>query len=147
VPARRPPSVILELHSADRLIRTVVVEAFQRAGLPPSLFAILALIAIHEPVTPTRLAEESGVRPTTLRDMIGEMTAAGHVRRLENEADRRSYFLATTESGAEFLRRADRVVQALEEDLERELGGPVDELREPLRRLRRAAQTLWAFER
>ena len=147
MPARRPPSVILELHSADRLIRTVVVEAFQRAGLPPSLFAILALIAIHEPVTPTRLAEESGVRPTTLRDMIGEMTTAGHVRRLENEADRRSYFLATTESGAEFLRRADRVVQALEEDLERELGGPVDELREPLRRLRRAAQTLWAFER
>ncbi len=147
MPARRPPSVILELHSADRLLRTVVVEAFQRAGLPPSLFAILALIAIHEPVTPTRLAEESGVRPTTLRDMIGEMTAAGHVRRLENEADRRSYFLATTESGAEFLHRADRVVQALEEDLERELGGPVDELREPLRRLRRAAQTLWAFER
>jgi DNA-binding MarR family transcriptional regulator len=147
VPARRPPSVILELHSADRLIRTVVVEAFQRAGLPPSLFAILALIAIHEPVTPTRLAEESGVRPTTLRDMIGEMTAAGHVRRLANEADRRSYFLATTESGTEFLGRADRVVQAIEQDLERELGGPVDELREPLRRLRRAAQTLWAFER
>ncbi len=147
MPARRPPSVILELHSADRLIRTVVVEAFGRAGLRPGLFAILALIAIHEPVTPTRLGEESGVRPTTLRDMIAEMTAAGHVRRIDNEADRRSYFLETTEGGKDFLRRADPIVRELEAELERELGGPVEDLREPLQRFRRAAQALWALER
>jgi DNA-binding MarR family transcriptional regulator len=147
VPARRPPSVILELHSADRLIRTVVVEAFGRAGLRPSLFAILSLIAIHEPVTPTQLGEESGVRPTTLRDLIAEMTAAGHVRRIDNEADRRSYFLATTQSGKDFLRRADPIVRELEVELERELGGPVEDLRGPLRRLRLAAQATWALER
>jgi hypothetical protein len=75
------PSVVLELHTADRLVRTLVTEAFAREGLDPSLFAILSLIAIHEPVTPTRLGAESGVRPTTLRDMVNERVE----RELESE--------------------------------------------------------------
>jgi DNA-binding MarR family transcriptional regulator len=139
----RPPSVLLELHSADRLVRTVVVEAFLRRGLHPSLFAILSLIAVHEPVTPSQLARETGVRPTTLRDMVREMTAAGHVRRLDNPGDRRSHFLATTSAGKRFLRRADAIVYEVEQELERELGGGLEELRPPLRRLRRAAQAVW----
>lgn len=147
MPARRPPTVLLELHSADRLIRTVVVEAFLRRDLHPSLFAILALIAIHEPVTPTRLGEESGVRATTLRDMIGEMVAAGHVRRTDNEADRRSHFLTTTREGKAFLRSAERIVGEIEKELEVELGCSIEELREPLRRLRRAGQAVWKRER
>ena len=139
----RPPSVLLELHSADRLVRTVVVEAFLRRGLHPSLFAILSLIAVHEPVTPSQLARETGVRPTTLRDMVREMTAAGHIRRLDNPDDRRSHFLATTTAGKRFLRRADAIVNEVEQELERELDGRLEELRAPLRRLRRAAQAVW----
>src|SRR3954447_22959111 len=143
----RTPSVVLELHSADRIVRTVVMEAFARAGLHPSLYAILSLIAMHEPVTPTRLGEESGVRPTTLRDMVAEMVEAGHVERVENESDRRSHFLVTTPAARAFLRRADRVVRTVERELAGELGEPVDVLREPLRRLRHAARALWLLER
>lgn len=142
--ARRKPSVLLELHSADRLVRTVVVEAFTRRGLRPSLFAILSLIAVHEPVTPSQLGEESGVRPTTLRDMVRELTEAGHVRRLDNPADKRSHFLAMTPAGKRFLRQADGVVREVESELERELGDSLEELRPPLRRLRQAAQSVWS---
>jgi DNA-binding MarR family transcriptional regulator len=138
--ARRPPTVVLELHSADRAIRTLVMEAFVREGVPPSLFAILSLIAIHEPVTPTRLGEESGLRPTTLRDLVAEMVDAGHVVRVENDSDRRSHFLVTTPEAKAFLRRADRIVAGVERRLEAELGAPMEALREPLRKLRRAAR-------
>jgi DNA-binding MarR family transcriptional regulator len=138
-----PPSVVLELHTADRLVRTLVTEAFVREGLHPSLFAILSLIEIHEPVTPTRLGAESGVRPTTLRDMVNEMVAAGHVRRVENEDDRRSHYLVTTAAARTFLRRAAPVVARIERELERELGAPLESLREPLRGLRHAARQLW----
>jgi DNA-binding MarR family transcriptional regulator len=137
---RTPASVILELHSADRLVRTLMLEEMARLGLQPSLFAILALIGLHQPVTPTDLALESGVRPTTMRDFVNEMVAAGHVRRVANPADRRSHFLELTPAGEEFARSASQAVVNVERELEQRLGAPVEELREPLRRLRHAAR-------
>lgn len=133
-------SVILELHSADRLVRTLMLEEMARLGLQPSLFAILSLIGLHQPVTPSDLAVESGVRPTTMRDFVNEMVAAGHVRRVANPADRRSHFLELTPEGERFARSASRAVENVERELERRLGTPVEELREPLRRLRHAAR-------
>jgi len=137
------PSVVLELHTADRLVRTLVTEAFAREGLQPSLFAILSLIAIHEPVTPTQLGAESGVRPTTLRDMVNEMVGAGHVRRVENEDDRRSHFLVTTPAARTFLRRAAPIVTRVERELERELGAPLESVLTSITALRHAARSVW----
>jgi DNA-binding MarR family transcriptional regulator len=133
-------SVILELHTADRLVRTLLVEELARLGLQPSLFAILSLIRLHQPVTPTELALESGVRPTTMRDMVNEMVASGHVARTPNPADRRSHFLEVTGEGEEFLVDASRAVETVERELERRLGAPIEELRAPFRRLRHVAR-------
>jgi hypothetical protein len=36
--ARRRPGVLLELHSADRLVRELVYAELQRRGLRPNLF-------------------------------------------------------------------------------------------------------------
>jgi MarR family transcriptional regulator for hemolysin len=138
------PSVFLELHSADRLVRALVTETMLRRGVHPSLFAILALIELHEPVTPGELATESGVRPTTLRDMVNQMVDAGHARRVENPADRRSHFLELTPAGARFLRKAGEIVTEVEAEVAAELGAPLEELREPLARLRRAARAVFS---
>jgi MarR family transcriptional regulator for hemolysin len=134
------PSVILELATADRLVRTLMYEELARLGLQPSLLAILALIELHQPITPTDLALESGVRPTTMRGMVNEMVGNGHVRRVDNPADRRSHFLELTTEGEQFARAASRAVENVERELSRRLGTPVEDLRDPLRRLRHAAR-------
>jgi MarR family transcriptional regulator, transcriptional regulator for hemolysin len=134
------PSVILELHTADRLVRTLLYEELARLGLQPNLLAILVLIELHEPITPTDLALESGVRPTTMRDMVNDMIGNGHVRRVDNPEDRRSHFLELTPEGKQFARSASRAVENVQRELERRLGGPLEDLREPLRRLRHAAR-------
>jgi DNA-binding MarR family transcriptional regulator len=138
--ARRRPGVLLELHSADRLVRELVYEELFRRGLRPNLFAILALIELHEPVTPTELAFESGARPTTLRDMVNEMVDRGHVRRLENPDDRRSHFLEVTAEGRQFIAEASEAMRAVEGRLEQELGEPLEGLRPTFSSLRRAAR-------
>jgi DNA-binding MarR family transcriptional regulator len=143
---RAIPSVILELHSADRLVRALVYRELDRRGLQPNLFAILSLIDLHMPVTPTDVAAESGLRPTTIRDMVGEMVERGHVRRRENPADRRSHFLEVTPAGKAFIAEAAEAVRAVEGALGRELGTPLEELREPLQRLRRAARNALTFD-
>jgi DNA-binding MarR family transcriptional regulator len=132
--------VILELHSADRLIRALVYQELLRRGLRPNLFAILSLIDLHEPITPTALETEAGLPSTTVRDMVNEMVDRGHVRRAENPADRRSHFLEVTDEGVRFLDEASEAVRAVERALEAEVGSPLDGWREPLRSLRRAAR-------
>lgn len=134
------PSVILELHSADRLVRAIVYEELARIGLRPDLFAILSLIALHEPLTPTELAYESGLAPTTVRDMVNEMIRRGHVLRVDNKEDGRSHFLEVTTAGRRFIARAGKAVRAAEHRIERELGSELEELRQLLSQLRRAAR-------
>ena len=144
--ARRRPGVLLELHSADRLVRELVYEELHRRGLRPNLFAILALIDLHQPVTPTELGLESGVRPTTLRDMVNEMVEREHVQRLENPDDRRSHFLEVTPEGRRFIAQASAAMRAVERRLEQELGEPLERLRPHFASLRRAARELLSAE-
>lgn len=147
MPRRRTPSVLLELHSTDRVVRTLVYEELARRGLAPNLLAILAVIDLHQPVTPTELAIETGLRPTTLRDMIGEMTEREHVRRVDNPDDGRSHLLVVTAAGRNVLDEGMPALFAVEKELGRRLGRPLDELRPALAELRRAARsTLTADE-
>ena len=146
MPRALTPSVILELHSADRLVRAIVYEELDRVGLRPNLLAILALIDLHQPVTPTELAYETGVAPTTLRDMVNEMVERGHVRRTENKEDGRSHFLEVTAAGHRFIASAGKAIRAAERRIERELGMDLEELRQPLAQLRRAAREALAQE-
>ena len=143
---RQAPSVIFELHSADRLVRAIVYAELDRVDLRPNLLAILALIELHQPVTPTELAYETGLAPTTLRDMVNEMVDRGHVRRVENKEDVRSHFLEVTAAGRRFIARAEKAVRAAEQRIERELGMKLEELRPPLSQLRRAAREALAQE-
>jgi DNA-binding MarR family transcriptional regulator len=140
------PSVLLELHSADRLVRTLVMDEMARRGLRPNLFAILALIELHQPVTPSELELETGVRPTTLRDMVNEMVENGHIRRVENAADRRSHFLEVTDEGKRFIRDASEAMAAVEQRLADALGEPLESLRRPLAGLRRVARDALTFD-
>ena len=139
--ARRAP-VLLELHSADRLVRELVYEELFRRGLQPNLLTIVALIELHEPVTPTELTRESGVRPTTLRDMVNEMIDRGHIRRVENPDDRRSHFLEVTPSGRQFVKDGFAAMRAVARVLGEEMGESLEQLREPIVALRRAARDL-----
>ena len=135
-----PPSILMELHTADRVVRTLVYEELYRHGLAPNLLSILVLIDLHEPITPTELAVESGLRPTTLRDLVGEMVDRGHVTRRENRDDRRSHFLVVTSAGRRFIADSAPALAAVQEALEARLGASLESMRPSLTALRRAAR-------
>ena len=132
-PERLTPSVIFELHSADRIVRAIVYEELDRVGLRPNLLAILALIDMHQPVTPTELAYETGAR-------------ADHSARHGQRDGRAGAFAATGKQGGRPFTlprgnsrrpalhdsRGAQAIRAAEERIERELGLKLEELREPL---------------
>ena len=146
VPRGRDPctNVLLELHSADRLVRALVERRMLDRGIRPSLFALLCMIDTHAPITPSGLSAESGLRTTGVRDIVNAMVENGHVQRRPNPSDRRSHFLELTPEGKAFVREAGQAMLEIERELDGELGAPVEELRPALRSLRRAARSTLA---
>jgi DNA-binding MarR family transcriptional regulator len=113
-------------------------------GIRPSFFALLCMIDVHAPITPSALSAESGLRPTGIRDIVNAMVDNGHVQRRPNPSDRRSHFLELTPEGKTFVRQAGKSLLEIERLLDKELGTPVEELRADLRALRRAARAILA---
>lgn len=138
--SRRP--VLLELAVANSLASQIFVRELVRAGYPMTQVGMLTLIDIHGPITPSGLEAETGIPKTTLRGRVQGLRRAGLVERLPNEADARSYFLAVTPAGREFLKEMRPILRAAERAIEEELGTPLEEYRAPLERLRKANRAL-----
>ena len=139
-PPRRP--VLLELAVANSLASQIFVRELIRAGYPPTQVGMLTLIEIHGPITPKGLEAETGIPKTTLRGRVQGLHRAGLVRRVPNEADRRSHFLEVTQEGREFLRAMQPIIREAERAIEAELGVSLEEYRGPLERLRKANRAL-----
>jgi DNA-binding MarR family transcriptional regulator len=133
-------SVLLDLHNANQVVGALVSRRLLEAGVSPNHVAVLSLIELHQPVTPTVLATEGGYRPTTVRDLVNELVERGLVRRVENTDDRRSHFLELTADGERLIDAARPILAAVEDELERELGTSLGGLRGDLAGLLRASR-------
>jgi DNA-binding MarR family transcriptional regulator len=135
-PTRRP--VLLELAVANALASEIFVRELLRAGYPFTHVGMLTLIEIHGPITPRNLEAETGVPRATLRGRIESLVRRGLVRRVPNEADKRSHFVEVTPEGRQFLKEMQPILRAAEEAIEEELGTSLAEYHDFLERLRKA---------
>ena len=133
-------ALLQELYSAAVLVELLVGEELRAAGVAPQLFSFLGWIAFLEPVTPGRLAAETGMPPTTIRDYIRRLVERGDVRKVPNPEDGRSYHLVLTPKGRRLVERGRPAVAAAFARLRPELERPaadhlaaVEELRRGLK--------------
>ena len=131
-------SVLLDAWAAGRLVEELLLEELEPHGLRPNVLSLLALIGREGPVTPTALGVRVGMRPTTLRDLLGLMVERGHVRRADHPTDGRSHLLELTPEGEAFLRAALPALDRAEARLA--LGTGAADIRAALLRLREAAE-------
>jgi hypothetical protein len=109
VRATRPPL------PDPRLVRRIIRQRQLRArffdgdlfGDPAwdMLLDLTAARAEHARVSVTSLCIASGVPPTTALRWIGQMTEAGLLQRVEDEADRRRAFITLTDRAADAMAR------------------------------------------
>jgi DNA-binding MarR family transcriptional regulator len=131
--------VIVELAVANAMASHLFDRESERRGVRVTQVGLLVILSQYAPITPTALEDLTGLAPTTLRDRVRTLVQDGYVHRIPNEADRRSYLLDTTPEGKAFLREARPVIRASEKAISQHLGEPVEEYRQQLVRLRRAA--------
>jgi DNA-binding MarR family transcriptional regulator len=117
----RKPTIFLDAWTAAQRVDQLITRELKTAGVWTPYYALLSMICIREPITPTALAEAMGLAPTTLSDRLAELFELGHVRRTKNPRDGRSYLIQSTAAGRRAVDRAAPVTWRTQQNVVRHL--------------------------
>ena len=131
-------NVFLDSWTAAQRVDQLVTRELKAAGVWTPHYALLSMICIREPITPTALAEEMGIAPTTLSDRLQELTVLGHIRRTKNPSDGRSYLIRSSAAGRRTVERAAPVTMRALDQVARRLGRRKNFIESAIDELKRA---------
>jgi DNA-binding MarR family transcriptional regulator len=140
-------AILQELWVAARYGLEVSNRELRAAGVEPAEYGALSFVGTLQPVTRTTLAHASGLRRTTLRDVVGRLIERGHVAETRNPDDGRSTLLVLTAEGQDIFDRGLPAFLRVLESLDEALGGALQEHEDAVRRVRVAFQQLSAPKR
>jgi DNA-binding MarR family transcriptional regulator len=135
-------AIVHELALAARLALAVSARELRDAGVDPEDYGPLSFIGVMQPVTRTRLAEATGARRTTMRDLVGRLMERGHVEERPNPRDGRSTLLVLTPAGQDIFDRGKPAFQRSLRQLDEALDGELDAHEDAVRRIRLALERL-----
>ena len=92
-------NVLFDIWLVSRAATAQIDAAVQPSGLDADEFAIYSVLAGADGMTPTELANWMAAPPTTVSSYVKRFERRGHVRRVANPDDGRSYLLELTASG------------------------------------------------
>ena len=108
MPASEPivrGAILQELWIAARYGREYANAALRAAGVEPDEYGFLSFIGVMQPVTRTRLSQATGMRRTTVRDVVARRIERGQIAERPNPGDGRSTLLVLTPVGQEIFDR------------------------------------------
>jgi DNA-binding MarR family transcriptional regulator len=116
----------------------LVLEALRPLEMLPTQYRILSALLRKGPLTMQELAQWTAYERTRITHILHGMEALGWVARTSLERDRRTVLVQITAEGTALFRKANRLVEALTEDI-LAVGSPeeIEVTRETLRRMRR----------
>lgn len=136
-----PDTILLDLFRTNQLRERLLEASLAGLELPPEDYPFYVLIGAEGPWTPTLLAERMKMPLSTVLFRVGRLEKRGHVERVPNPNDRRSYLINLNADGEELLKQARPKFRAFAESVERRLGGEsIDGLRGGLTELREAIE-------
>ena len=138
-PARRRPSLLLQLFAANQRMAELVEQELARDGVAARGYAALSAIGAFGPLTLTELASILGMPLTTASDVVRRLEARGHAVRRPNPADGRSQLLELTEAGSAVWHAGWPALQRIDASLAAELGDATP-IRDALERLGEALE-------
>ncbi len=99
----RHDNILFRFFRISHSMRQLVARAVEGSGLSPDEYGVLSGIAGLGPVSPTDLAAQLGVPPTTISVYLARFLDQGIVRRLPNPDDGRSYLTEATDKGRDVI--------------------------------------------
>jgi DNA-binding MarR family transcriptional regulator len=135
-----PDTILLDLFRTNQLRERLVEVSLAGLELPPEDYPFYVLIGAEGPWTPTLLAERMKMPLSTVLFRVGRLDQRGHLERMPNPDDRRSYLVSLNAEGQKLLEQARPRFRAFAESVEARLGeervgglrGGLNELREAI---------------
>lgn len=121
-PQRGLGNVLFDVWLVSRAATATIDEAVRGSGLDADEFAIYSVLASTDGMTPTDLARWMAAPATTVSSYVARFARRGHVQRVPNPVDRRSYRLQLTQEGRAAHLTAGRLFQPVLEHVTRQLG-------------------------
>ena len=92
-------SLFFDIYVLGHRVRDLLAVAMAGSPLRPEEYAIYSVVFEDEAVSPTAMAAQLAMPLTTIVDAIRSMERRGHVRRIPNPRDGRSYLVVLTGDG------------------------------------------------
>ena len=135
-------TILLDVFVTNQLRERLIATAVEGTELPAEDYPMYVLVGSEGPLTPTGLAERTQMPLSTVLFRLRRLEKRGHLERIPNPDDRRSYLVRLTPAGERLLADARPRFRALAESVEAVLGEKtVEELRAGLSALRQAIGT------
>ena len=132
------PGLLLQPFVLNRLAGRLVEEVTAGLGYVDNEFAVTSWLNVCGRATPTELATDLGMKPTTLTAVIERVVKKGLVRRRPNPDDGRSYVVELTARGKATNARAGERFDAMMRRLVANLEGDREEILAQMRLLEAA---------
>jgi DNA-binding MarR family transcriptional regulator len=95
----RLDNVLFDVWLLSRATTALVDERLAASGLDADEFAVYSVLRSSDGMTPTELAHWMAAPPTTVSSYVKRFEGRGHVERVANPADGRSYRLRLSAAG------------------------------------------------
>lgn len=114
-------SLAYAVKRAQVRIYDAVYEVYKDERVTPARMTALCLVATRPGMSQSALAELMHVNRASIIKIVNHLQETGLITCRENEQDRRSHILETTQEGHEKLRRLARLTVTLEQGIARNL--------------------------
>ena len=129
-------TILLDVFTANQKRERLIEVALAETDLPPEDYPFYVYVGSEGQITPTRLGQELGMPLSTVLFRMRRLEKRGHIERVPNPDDGRSYLLRLTPSGERLLGLARPLFRARALAVEARLGDEhVAQLREALTEL------------
>jgi len=135
---KRKPGLFLQPYVVAQLSGSLIVQVVEGSEVTATEYALTSWLGVQQSATPSQLAHELGVAPTTLSAMIDRLVQKGQIRRVPHPDDGRSYLLELTRQGRATNLRNSRRLERVVAELRAELDADPEEILEAMRRLEAA---------
>lgn len=117
-----PPPRLRELPSwlagqVSRRAQELLSDALAREGVRRAHFTVLTSLAQQGPASQAELGRRLWIDRSDLHAIVTELERAGLIERLRDEHDRRRNVVRLTAAGRARLKRLDRIVAEVQEEL------------------------------
>ena len=139
-------NVLFDTWLVSRAVHALIDDVVEESGLDADEFAIYSTLAAGDGLTPTELAQWMAAPTTTVSSYVKRFGRRGHVERVPNPDDGRSYRLRLTTAGQQTHRAAGELFAPALAAVEETLGTQASSTHQHLLALRHAIDTIRSQE-